>query len=174
MARIIKIFAPVAVAALVLMVAGCIWSGTFVINQTIKFDPDDTFYSYRVDLTTNATWKDHKDNIDRIETVGFIMYLDNKVQETAFFSAYINDPVGDEPNPSEVPATAKVIIDSVGVKSGKQVISYAESLNLLTNLDALKKVTKAGKFDFYGTSTGISGDTFKVDSVTIVVTFTAS
>ena len=174
MARILGKSALVAVAALVLTAAGCIWSGTFVINQTIVFSPGDDFYSYRVDLTANATWQDHKDNIDRIETVGFILYLNSSESETVYFSAYIDEALGEAPNPSSVPATAKTIIDSLGVKPGKQVISYAESLKILTNLDALKKMTKKGLFDFYGTSTGIDGDTFKIDSVTVVVTFTAS
>lgn len=174
MARMIRIYGAVAIPALALLIAGCIWSGTFVINQTITFDPGDDFYSYRVDLTTNATWQDHKDNIDRIETVGFILYLENKVLETAYFSAYINEATGDAPHPSEVPATAKIIIDSLAIKSGKQVISYAESLKLLRNLDALKKMTKAGKFDFYGTGAGGDAGNIKIDSVTVVVTFTAS
>ncbi len=164
----------VVLAAILLTAAGCFWSGTFVINKTFTFAPGENFYSYRLDLTTNATWRDHKDNIDRIETIGFVLYLNSGEPDDVAFSAYVNEAVGDEPNQSSVPATAKVIIDSLPVAPGKQVISYPQSLKVIRNIDALKKLAKTGKFDFYGTSTGTDGDTFKVDSVTVVVTFTAS
>lgn len=102
------------------------------------------------------------------------MCLHSSESETVYFNAYIDEADGLAPDPSSVPSSAKVIIDSLGVKPGIQVIPYAESLKILTNLDALKQLTKTGKFDFYGTSTGVDGDTFKVDSVTVVVTFAAS
>jgi hypothetical protein len=174
MLRIKRKFGWPALAAILLILAGCFWSGTFVINKTFTFAPGEDFYSYRVDLTTNATWLDHKDNIDRIETIGFVLYLNSSEPDDVAFSAYVNEAVGDEPDQSSVPTTAKVIIDSLPVAPGKQVISYPQSLKVIRNVDTLKKLAITGKFDFYGTSTGNDGVSFKVDSVTVIVTFTAS
>lgn len=161
------------IALLILAVAGCIFSGTFVVNKTVELSDMGGFYAERVDLTTSATWKKHKDEIQLIETVGFELYITNNEADDVAFWVYADEAAGAAPNPTSVPATARVVIDSLNVAPGPQKITYVESLTVINNLDHLKELVKSGLFDIYAKSTGNTGDTFKIDSVTIVVTFTA-
>jgi len=156
--------------ALGLLSAGCIVSGTFVVNETFSMNNAGDFYSYRVDLTTDPTWEDHKDDIQQIEAVGFILYLNSSAE--TYFSAYVTELIGDSPDDSDIPATAKVVLDSLPVAEGSQVIPYFETVSAIQNFDVLKKLAKTGQFDFYGISSD-AGVNFDVDSVTVVVTLGA-
>ncbi len=157
--------------ALAISFAGCIVSGTFVIDETFKMSETDQFYSYRVDLTTDPIWIEHKDNIQMIEAVGFVLYIESS--ENADLSLYVYKTTGAAPNPTEKPDSAVVIIDNLAVASGPQVITYAQSLAAITNLDYLKKLVFSGQFDFYALSNISDGETFKIDSATIIVTLGA-
>lgn len=162
-----------ALAVMAITIAGCIVSGTFIIDETFKMTEADQFYSYRVNLTTDPTWAEHKDNIQMIEAVGFVLYISSSESDDVYLSAYVDKITGAAPNPTEVPAAAKVVIDSLVVAPGKQVISYAQSLGAITNLDYLKNLAFTGMFDFYASSTGTDGETFKIDSATIIITLGA-
>lgn len=159
-----------ALVSIVLVATGCIVSITEIIKEPLKFTAQTGFYFYQVNLTDNATWKENKDKIDFIDAVGVHLYITSTESVDVTFNAYVDDLSGAGSSPSSIPTTATKILDGVTISPGSTVITYAESLRLITGLDRLKALTKTGQFDFYGTSTGNDGNTFKIDSGYVIVT----
>jgi hypothetical protein len=155
-------------------IAGCLLSATFVIHEPIKFTMQDNFYFQQVNLTDNATWEDHGDQIDFIDAVGMVLYITSGEAENVTFNAYVDKYSGPSSDPSAVPKTATKIINNLQVAPGKTTITYKKSLSIITGLDRLKELVKAGQFDFYATSSSGLGSSFRVDSGEVVVTFSAS
>jgi hypothetical protein len=164
---------PVAVTALIFIVAGCIMSATFVVNETFSLDPADDYYAKRIDLTSDATWEDHEDEIQFIEAIGFELYTTSTEAENVIFNAYVDDATGPGPNMSSIPSGATKVVNNLTIAPGVNKVTYLQSLKVLTNLETLKEKVKKGIFDFYGTSSGSDGETFTIDSITVVVTLSA-
>lgn len=167
----IRLFLGLALIALV--AAGCLVSGTFIIVEDFNFTAQSGFYFYPVDVTDDQDWEDHKEDIDQIDVVGVEFWITSTESGPVTFDAYVDDFSGG--TPSSVPPTATKIINAFTVNPGaNQHITYAQSLTFLTGTDRLKALAKTGKFDYYGTSTGNEGTTFKIDSGKVIVTVSAS
>ena len=147
----------IGMALIAVIITGCLLSGTFVIRKTLYFTAQTGFYFYQVNLTENATWKEHKDDIHFVETIGVELFINSSEPTDVTFNCYVDEYSGPGSDPASVPPTATKIIDSLTVPPGHTVISYAESLKIITGLDRLKTLAEEGMFDFYGTSTGIRG-----------------
>ncbi len=160
-------------AAIGILVAGCLISGTFVIVESFSFTAQSGFYYYEIDLTNQSDWEDHKDQIDAIDAVGAEFFITSTESGNVTFNVFVDSYSGSA-NPSAVPSSAKVILEDLDVAPGTTHITYAQSLGYLKNLDALKALVKTGKFDYYATSSGNEGTSFKVDSGKVIVTFSAS
>lgn len=162
-------------AIIALIFTGClIVSGTFIIVKKFEFTAQDGFYFYQVDITQEPDWQEHKDKIDFVDVVGVEFYITSNESGDVTFNAYIDDYSGLGPIPTSIPSTATKIIDDLTVSPGVTKISYAQSLSIITGVTRLKALAKIGKFDYYGTSTGNDGNTFIIDSATVIVTFSAS
>jgi hypothetical protein len=159
-------------AAIALLAGGCIFSGTFIITEPIEFSAHDDFYFYQIDLTDNAAWKKHGNKIDKIDAVGVELYITNENNST--FNAYVDSYSGPSSNPTAVPGDAITVIDSLALPAGPSVITYKESLKIITGLDELKTLVKKGMFDFYATSSSLVGTEFVIDSGKVIVTFSAN
>ncbi|MEZ5360220.1 MAG: hypothetical protein R3F48_15490 [Candidatus Zixiibacteriota bacterium] len=159
--------------AIVSIVAGCIVSGTFVIVADFDFTASGDFYFHRVDITDDATWQDHKDDIDFIDAVGAEFYITSTEGTDVTFNVYVDDYTTG-PDPITVPTSASKIITDFTVPNGTTKITYKQSLSILTNLERLKTLAKKGMFDYYATTTGTVGSTFVIDSAKIIVTISAS
>ena len=170
---LIKIGLPLPVF-MIILVAGCIMSGTFVIVEKFTPTAEDEFYYEGVDFTDNATWQEHGDQIDFIDAVGFELYTRSTAAEDVTFDIYVDKYSGPDASPDAVPGTATKVIGGVTVSPGTKTVTYAESLKLIKGLDRLKTLAKTGQMDLYGTSTGGVGSTFVIDSIKVVVTFSAS
>ncbi len=153
--------------------AGCLISATFVIHEPIKFTMQNDFYFEQVNLTDNATWEDHGDQVDFIDAVGMVLYITSGEAGNVTFNAYVDKYSGPSSSPSSVPKTATKIISNLQVPPGKTKITYKQSLSIITGLDRLKDLVKTGQFDFYATSSSGLGSSFRVDSGEVVVTFSA-
>jgi hypothetical protein len=170
-----KIFGLLALILIALFVSSCIVSATFVINEKFHFAPKEGFYFYQVNLMENETWDEHYEDIDDIEAVGFVFYISTTAQEDIFFSVYVDDYSGFGSDPSEVPSSADVVLDSLIIQGGSVTskVSYSTTVGLIEHIDRLKALTKTGQFDVYTTSTGTVGGNFIIDSAWVVVTFSA-
>lgn len=169
-----------------LTAAGCLLSGTFVVVYSFAFTTQTGFYPVNVDLTGEDEWNDHKDDIDVIEAVGFELWITNNEPQPWSFAAWIDDAsetfydVGNQTG-FDASNTKILIFDtltvpaSTGQTGSQRFVSYAESLTLLRNMNALKQMVKTGKFHFYGLATANNGGVGgQVDSVRIIVTLSAS
>ncbi|PKK84177.1 MAG: hypothetical protein CVT49_05105 [candidate division Zixibacteria bacterium HGW-Zixibacteria-1] len=170
------IIALASILLLAMVFSGCkyIISGTFVIVQDIEFTAESGFYFYQVDITKEADWNDHKDDIDIIDAVGVEFHIISDESANVTFSAYVDEYSGVGSTPTSVPTTATKIIDGLVVPPGETTISYSESLKFLTGIDRLKKLVRTGKFDYFGTSTGNLGTSFVIDKGKVIITFSAS
>lgn len=164
-----------------LVVAGCLVSGTFVIVEEVSFDftADSGFYWYPVDLNGNSDWEDHKDDIDDIDAVGFEFTIENTSGVSSTFTVQFAAATGEaDPSdePTEIPGDAVTVISGLTVAAGAtKTVTYAESLGMISNLAAFKAIIKSGRFDYYGTSSGGSGDfPFEVTHGKIIITVSAS
>ena len=156
-----------------LITLGCLVSGTFIVVESFTFTAQTGFYWYQVDITENPDWEDRKDDIDFIDAVGLEFFITSTESGDVTFNAYIDDYSGAS-SPTSVPGTATKIIDNFTVSPGTTWISYDQSLGILTGIARLKTLTKLGRFDYYGQSTGNDGNTFVIDSGKVIVTFSAS
>lgn len=159
-------------ALIALLAVGCLISGTFIIVEDFNFTAQGGNYFYKVDITTNQEWEDHKDKIDQIDAVGVEFYISSTESGPVTFNAYVDEYGVDS---TTVPGDTKKIIDAFTVNPGlDQHITYTQSLTFLKNLELLKSLAKTGKFYYWGTSTGSEGSSFVIDSGKVIVTFSAS
>jgi hypothetical protein len=159
-------------ALIAILAAGCLVSGTFIIVESFTFTSANGHYFYKVDITDNSDWDKHKDQIDQIDAVGVEFYITSTESGPVEFNAYVDEWGSDS---TVLPGNDKKIINGFVVNPGaNQHVTYAQSLGIITNLENLKALVKSGKFYYWGTSTGNDGDTFKIDSGKVIVTFSAS
>ncbi len=159
-----------------LFLAGCLVSGTFVIDVDI----DDTdvvttseFQYFLVDLTDNGDWEDHKDDIKYIDNVGFELWVENNGDAAVtgeFYIAREHDAGTDEAD--EVRDVATRILSGIELAPGDNYIDWPTSLGHVENLDSLKAITETGTFVIYGLTETLPFD-ITLDSATVIVTVTA-
>ena len=86
---------PATLAAVVaLLAAGCILSGQFAIVINIQDEiayVDEVLNSAEIDLTTNSTWDDHKDDIQNIIDVKFELTVDNNTASAVTGEVYVSE-----------------------------------------------------------------------------------
>lgn len=158
---------------LMVMMAGCILSGTWVIKEPIEFTAATGFYFKAFDFSESSTWEDHQDDIHQIDAVGAHLYITSDEPGKVQFSMYVDEYSGAVVPPASVPGDAKAIFDGVEISPGQNEITYAESLKKIQNVDYWKKLALTGQFDVYVTSTGAIGETFSIDSGEVIITFSA-
>ena len=149
------------------LTTGCLLvSGTFVIVKEFSMTAGSEFYYYQVDITDEPDWEDHKD------AVGVEFIITSTEPGDVTFSVFIDDyGTG---GGSGIPFSATKIIDDITISPGVTHITYAQSLGFLTGIERLKELTKTGKFDYYGVSSGNDGSTFVITSAKVIATFSAS
>jgi len=155
-----------------LLLAGCLVSGTFVVTIFIDGEDFTTFtglYHYEVDLSTDSDWEDHKDKIKNIDVIGVELWLTNNGEAATTFNVWIDD-IGEPVYTSVAPvaSNATQILVDVSIDPGANHITYAESLPLIQNVATLKTLAESGQFHFYGHSS--LGASFALDSARVVVT----
>jgi hypothetical protein len=168
-----KILALAGLITVSALITGCLVSGTFIIVEDFDFTASGGFYHYTVDITDEADWEDHRDDIDMIDAVGAEFYITN-TGAAATFSVYVDDFGDVHATEGAVTANATVILDEVTVATGSQKITYAQSLGIIQNVARLKALAKLGRFEYYGISSVSDTTIFHIDSAKVIVTFSAS
>ncbi|MBD3403734.1 hypothetical protein GF420_12620 [candidate division GN15 bacterium] len=171
-----------ALALLALVGVGCkIVSGSFLVVETIEFTTVQGFYADTVDLTEDEDWEEHKDDIDRIEVVGFELWITNNEPSEWTYRAYVSEPQTPLYNEAQAEANATLVFGELtvpaatGGSGSTKYVSYAESFDLLSNIDELRALVKTGQFDVYGIAEGGgSGNGGQIDSLRIIVTVSAT
>jgi hypothetical protein len=157
-----------------LLVAGCIVSGQFivVIDWGGFASTADHLTTRKVDVTTNPTWIDHKDDIQDIIDVKFKVEISNLESDSAKGEVYVSaDSLGTVPL---VRSNATRILHGISIGPAKtRLIGFDESVSYRENLDELLLLVKEGKFYLYGIA---ENSPFSIEIKTggqLLVTFSA-
>ena len=164
-----------------LLLSGCLVSGTFVIVEDVDFSftANTGFYWYPVDLTGNSVWEDHKDEIDFIDVLGMSFDIQNNSSQTCELNVWFvgaTGPADMQNPPASIPSNAVQVITALTVPGNStRTVTYQESLGFISNIEAFKAIVKSGRFDYFGTSCGGTGDSlFVVTNGNIIITVSAS
>jgi hypothetical protein len=106
-------------------------------------------------------WDDHKDDIDKIEVVGFEVWITNHAPFT--FTAYMDEFGGTlYTSVTDVEDFTTQVLEPVSVPltvGSTRIISYKQSFDYLTNTEALRDYVENGKFNYFGILSGASVST---------------
>ncbi len=163
-----------AVLAAGLMVAGCIVSGQFVVVIVWGgFASTDTSLNKEtVDLTTNSTWEEHKDEIQDIIDVKFKVTIKNNAGSAATGEVYVSTVL--YTTLADVRAHATRVLHGISVAPGATVtIGFDESAAYRENLDQLLSLVKDGKFYLYGIAENTPFNIEIMSGSQLLVTFSA-
>lgn len=174
-------------AAAIFALAGCIVTGTLVITAKVapdvNGDPiivsnlDFSAAELEVDLSNDATFAEHRDDIKNIENVGFYLSAKNEKAFPVTFQLFL------VPDTSKNFDSAQALVDSLAlpILTDLQIpalstvtIDWNESMQYVTNVHEFKDVLQKGVFSLYPAA--IPRNDFKVviDSLVVIVTLTSS
>ncbi len=144
---------PFALLGLVaLLAAGCILSGQFTIVVNIDDEiayVNDVLNSAVVDLTNDATWKDHKDDIQNIIDVKFELTVVNNSSSEVTGEVYVSE--NEYTTAAGVQDNATLVLSGIVVDANAtRTISFTESAKYIQNLKTLLDLVKTGHFYVYG------------------------
>lgn len=168
-------FIPVIV---LLTAGGCLLSGTFTVDEKFSFTVEDQYYFHAADVTDEDDWKEHKDNIDYVDMVGFELWMTNQGSTAASFSIYVDDFGEPQWNSAaEIQGNCVKVFGELTVAAGPGTqthITYGESMAYFRNVAEIRRLAKEGQFHVYGLSTAAPGTEFTIDSARVIVSFTVS
>jgi hypothetical protein len=161
-----------------ILAIGCasLITGTFVIDiwighSEINSDHEDFDY-YTVDMTSNEDWNNHKDDIKRIENVGFQLWITNDGLSTVSGEMYATADTTIYADTTEVKDNATLIFSGLNLAPGKTYVDWATSLGYIKNLSTIRSLVQGGKFTVYGMTTTLPYNV-TIDSARVIVTLTA-
>ena len=167
---------------LLLVLGGCLVSGSFVVVENFSFSIHSGFYAEAIDLTDNDIWAEHADKLDEVEAIGFELWITNNSEEEWKFWGELDEyDVGCVTELCAVSSTTSYLIfDTLTIPAGssgtsQKYVTYAESFNYLVNVDSALADVMSGQFNFYGyakTGGGTVGG--HIDSLKVVLTINAS
>jgi hypothetical protein len=162
----------------ILLLAGCfIVAVTVVIDYNISstdlFQETDFEY-FNVDLTDNDTWNDHKDDIQYIDNVGFVMWVENNGATDATGELYIARTHSTSiASAQDVKDNTTRILSGLVLPPGESYIDWPTSLGYVEHVDSLRAIVETGTFVIYATTESLPFD-IQIDSAIVIVTGTAS
>ena len=180
MKQIIKHFSFLSVLLGLLILSGCVVTGTFVIDfhvSSTDMHESDEYTHFAIDLTDEDTWNDHKDKIKYIDNVGFQLWLTNGSSEAMSATFYIDEYATSSAytDSADVKANATLILTGLSAPAGpgaKVYVDWPTSLSMVRGIDKIRTFVESGKFSIYSLNT--SSDTeYTLDSANVIVTFTA-
>ena len=140
------------ILAAVLVLTGCIVSGQFVvvIDWGGLVSTDQSLNSEHVDLTTNPTWNDHKDDIQDIVDVKFKVTIQNLATTAATGEVYVSKDSHSTLAGLYAGGGTRILHGIVIDPSAERTIDFDESVTYREHLDELLGLVKDGKFYIYG------------------------
>ena len=185
--RILGILGLAAIALL----TSCILTGTFV--TTVRIVPDDQgdslYVSFtnisdseiEVDLTGDADFEDHKDDIKDIDNVGFyldVTNLDADPSHVDTFQIFIEADTSKNWNEYGMQtiidsASYLFLTDVIIPGNSRKIITWNESVSKITDLENAMPIIESGLFSLYVLALPRDMFDLRVDSMVVVVTFTA-
>jgi hypothetical protein len=130
----------------------CITSGNIVVvidNLSDLEGQTDTNFDLRsVDLTENSDWKDHKDQLNSVDDIGFACKITNHESTVATGQIWISEK--SYSSPADVRASAVKILDGIAIAAGgTRSIEWKESADFLSHFNEAKTIIYKEKFHLY-------------------------
>lgn len=173
-------FGAVGAAVALVILGGCLLSGTFVLSimlvRGVDLTYNNDFYFAEVDLTNEQVWKDHEDKIKDIDLVGFELWMTNGTGTANTFAVYVADVTSvldGGSNRSAVESGATVVLEDLPIAAtGQTHVTYGQSFKYLVNAETLRTLTKTGAFKAFAFTSSPSVS-LTLDSIRVIVTLTA-
>jgi hypothetical protein len=148
----LKVWMAALTVAVGLVAAGCILSGEFIFvvegDGTIT-STDTVLDNLHVDLTSNSTWNDHKDDIKSIVDIKFECKFTNNRSDSASGELYISKNL--YTTVSDVKDNATLVFSGLGLAGNEsRTVSFSESSTYISNLDTVLSLLESGEFYVYG------------------------
>ena len=175
----------------ILIIAGCITTGTVVV--TARLAPNDdgesiiitdaTFENGKivVDLNDDPDFKDYKAQIKNIDNIGFYMEATNNEFTDANVQLFLepdtsknwNDPLMPVDSGSNLIFTGFSIPGRTGVPITK-IVNWEQSFQYITGLADVKSALETGVFAIYPNVVPRAGFNVTIDSLVIIITLTGN
>ncbi|MBM3321527.1 MAG: hypothetical protein FJY73_12715 [Candidatus Eisenbacteria bacterium] len=138
-----------------LFAAGCLVSGQLILVQVFgdgESSADKTVHRISVDLNGNEDYDEHKDKLQSLEYFGFFVTVTNEGPGEAKGAMYLSlVDLGVSPSIATIKAQATPIIENANLGAGEtRTITFEESQDYITNLDAIEEAVLEGVFYLYG------------------------
>jgi hypothetical protein len=129
----------------------CITSGNIMVVMDlapVTGQTNTNFNPCTVDLTNNSDWKEHKDQLNSVDDIGFACTIVNHESSAATGQIWISDK--SYSTPDAVKASAVKILDGIVVPAnGTRSIDWSESAGFLSNFNEAKTIVYTEKFYLY-------------------------
>jgi hypothetical protein len=107
-----------------------------------------SFTPQPVDLTENSDWKQHKDQLNSVDDIGFACKITNHKSSVATGQIWISEK--NYTSPTDVTAHAIKILDGIAIPAGgTRSIEWKESADFLSNFNEAKTIVYTEKFNLY-------------------------
>lgn len=131
------------IALFIVMGANCITSGNILVVVDIEdfgAQTNNVFTSKKVDLRENEDWKEHKEDINSIDDLGFAVRITNNADVPAAGQLYVSANK-DLTTIEAVRSNAILVLDGIVVQPGvERAIEWGESKSFVKNFVEAKKV----------------------------------
>ncbi|SYZ72820.1 hypothetical protein TRIP_C20935 [Candidatus Zixiibacteriota bacterium] len=157
-----------------LLIGGCLLiTGTLVIDLWIEkseIHGTSDFNSFKVDMSRDGTWNEHRNDMKSIDNVGFRLWITNTGGEdiTGELYASTDSTLTDT---TEVRDNATLIFGGASFPPGSSYIDWPTSLKYVHNLPAIRTFLTGGVFTVYGLTTTAPFN-MVIDSAEVIVTVT--
>ncbi len=129
----------------------CITSGNIVVVLDLPDlvgQTNTSFNPQSVDLTQNSDWKEHKDQLNSVDDIGFACTIVNHESSVATGQIWISDK--SYSSPADVRANAVKILDGIAIPAGgTRSIEWKESADFLSNFNEAKTIVYTEQFYLY-------------------------
>jgi hypothetical protein len=129
----------------------CITSGNIVVVvnlDKLEGQTNTTFQSLPVNLENNDDWKEHKDQLNSVDDIGFACKITNHEDTVATGQIWISEK--NYTTPTDVAAHATKILDGIMVPANDSTsIEWKDSEKYLSNFTEAKTIVYTEKFHLY-------------------------
>jgi hypothetical protein len=138
-------------AVLLTLGNNCITSGNIVVVMDLPNlvgQTNTSFTPQYVNLTDNGDWKEHKDQLNSVDDIGFACKITNYESSVATGQIWISDK--SYSSPADVRTNAVKILDGIAIPAGgTRSIEWKESADFLSNFNEAKTIVYTEKFYLY-------------------------
>jgi hypothetical protein len=137
------------VVAAALLTAGCIITGNIVILielDPFTIEPNGLFGYEEVNLLDYGEYRDHKDDLNSVDDIGFVCKIRNESGASATGKLWISNTSSS----SFIPNDKILVLDGITVAAGQtRTIKLDESYDFLKNFEAAREAILREQFTVY-------------------------